>query len=108
VRDSVQSILDEYAEIEARLADPSLHADQNRVRTLNKRYSELGPVVAAARAWRAAVGDLAAGRELAEEEQAFATEVPALEAVLGTAEERLRRLLVPRDPDDDRNVILEI
>jgi peptide chain release factor 1 len=108
VRDSVQSILDEYAEIEARLADPSIHADQNRVRTLNKRYSELGPVVAAARAWRAAVGDLAAGRELAEEEQAFATEVPALEAVLGTAEERLRRLLVPRDPDDDRNVILEI
>jgi peptide chain release factor 1 len=108
VRDSVQSILDEYADLEGRLADPAIHTDQDRVRTLNKRYSELGPVVAAARTWRAALEDLSAGRELAEEDHAFAVEVPALEAGLAAAEERLRRLLVPRDPDDDRNVILEI
>ncbi len=108
VRDSVQSILDEYADLEGRLADPAIHTDQTQVRTLNKRYSELGPVVAAARQWRTAVEDLSAGRELAEEEPAFAAEVPALEAGLADAEERLRHLLVPRDPDDDRNVILEI
>ncbi|MDN5796164.1 MAG: peptide chain release factor 1 [Intrasporangium sp.] len=106
--DTVQSILDEYADLEARLADPSVHSDQTLVRTLNKRYAQLGPVVAAARAWQAAGGDLATARELAQQDPSFAEEVPALETVLGQAEEHLRRMLVPRDPDDERNVLLEI
>lgn len=106
--DTVQSILDEYATLEARLGDPAVHSDQNLVRTLNKRYAHLGPVVAAARAWTTAREDLAAARELAEEDASFADEVPALEEALEQAEEHLRRMLVPRDPDDDRNVILEV
>ncbi|HET8595570.1 MAG TPA: peptide chain release factor 1 [Intrasporangium sp.] len=106
--DTVQSILDEYADLETRLADPSVHSDQDLLRTLNKRYAELGPVVAAARAWRASGEDLAAARELAEEDPSFAAEVPSLEQAVAEAEEHLRRMLVPRDPDDDRNVILEI
>jgi peptide chain release factor 1 len=108
VLDTVQSILDEYAGLETRLADPSVHSDQDLLRTLNKRYAELGPVVAAARAWRTSGEDLAAARELAEEDTSFAAEVPSLEQALAEAEEHLRRMLVPRDPDDDRNVILEI
>ena len=106
--DTVQSILDEYATLEARLGDPVVHSDQDLVRTLNKRYAHLGPVVAAARAWATAGEDLAAARELAEEDASFADEVPALEEALEQAEEHLRRMLVPRDPDDDRNVILEV
>ena len=46
--DTVQSVLDEYADLESRLADPAVHSDQDLVRTLNKRYAQLGPVVAAA------------------------------------------------------------
>jgi peptide chain release factor 1 len=108
VLDSVQSVLDEYADLERRLADPDVHGDQDLVRTLNKQYAALGPTVAAARAWLAAGDDLEAARELAAEDASFAAEVPALEAGLTEAEEHLRRMLVPRDPDDDRDVILEV
>lgn len=106
--ESVRSVLDEYSELERRLADPEVHTDQDLVRTLNKRYAALGQTVAAARAWQAAADDLAAARELAEEDASFAEEVPALEATLAAAAESLRRQLVPRDPDDDRDVILEV
>lgn len=106
--ESVRSVLDEYSELERRLADPEVHTDQDLVRTLNKRYAALGQTVAAARAWQAASDDLAAARELAEEDASFAEEVPALEATLAAADESLRRQLVPRDPDDDRDVILEV
>ncbi len=78
------------------------------MRTLNKRYAALAPTVAAARAWQAAVDDLGAARELGAEDEAFAAEVPALEAAEASAEQHLRRMLVPRDPDDDRDVILEV
>jgi len=108
VLDSVQAILDEYSALEERLADPAVHADQDLVRTLNKRYAALAPTVAAARAWQTATGDLAAAHELAEEDPAFAEEVPALEQAVAHAEEHLRRQLIPRDPDDDRDVILEV
>ena len=76
--DSVQSILDEYSELERRLADPAVHGDQDLVRSLNKRYAALAPTVAAARSWQAAVDDLGAARELATEDEAFAAEVPSL------------------------------
>ena len=72
VLDSVQSILDEYSELERRLAEPAIHTDQDLVRTLNKRYAALAPTVAAARAWQAAVDDLGAARELATEDESFA------------------------------------
>jgi len=108
VRESVQAILDEYADLEARLANPDIHTDQDLVRTLNKRYAALAPTVAAARAWQAARDDLGAARELATEDPAFADEIPALEHSLAETEEQLRRQLIPRDPDDDRDVLLEV
>jgi peptide chain release factor 1 len=82
--------------------------DQDKVRQLNKRYAALAPTVAAYHAWHTAQDDLAAARELAKEDEGFAAEVPSLEATLHAAEEKLRRLLVPRDPDDDRDIILEV
>ncbi|MDN5789441.1 MAG: peptide chain release factor 1 [Micrococcales bacterium] len=108
MHDSVQSILVEYADLESRLADPSTHTDQDLVRTLNKRYAALAPTVAAVQVWQRAADDLETARELATEDAGFAAEVPGLEAALTEAEETLRHLLIPRDPDDDRGVILEI
>jgi peptide chain release factor 1 len=52
--------------------------------------------------------DLAAAKELAADDSAFAEEVPALEASVAELNEKLRRLLIPRDPDDGRDVIMEI
>ncbi len=104
----VAALLAEHADLERRLADPGLHADAGRARTLGRRYAELSRVAAAHAAWRAAVDDLEAGRELATDDAEFAGELDELAATAEAAGERLRRLLVPRDPDDDRDVILEV
>ena len=106
--ESAAALVQEHADLEKQLADPEVFGDQDLVRRLNKRYAALGPTVAAYHAWHAATDDLEAARELAREDEGFAAEVPALEATLHAAEEKLRRLLVPRDPDDDRDVILEV
>jgi len=108
VFESVAGLIAEHAELQEQLADPALHADPGRARRVNRRYAELGPIVAAHAAWTALQDDLAAARELAGEDPAFAEEVPALEEQLAEAQERLRRLLIPRDPDDGRDVIMEI
>src|SRR6476619_5740772 len=108
VVDSGRAVLDEYTDLEQRLADPEVFGDQTLVRTLNKRYAALAPTVAAYRALETAEGDLAAARELAPEDESFAAEVLALEETASAAREHLRHLLVPRDPDDDRDVILEV
>ncbi|MFD1716819.1 peptide chain release factor 1 [Georgenia deserti] len=105
---AVAPLLAEHAEIEQALADPAVHADAGRARSLGRRYAELGRVVRAWRAHEAAAGDLAAGRELAETDPAFADELPALESAAAEAAEELRHVLLPTDPDDGRDVILEI
>lgn len=104
----VEPLLDEHAEIERALADPAVHADAGRARTLGRRYAELNQVVGAYRTWEAARDDAAAAAELAELDEGFAAELPALRAAEAEAAERLRRVLVPRDPDDGRDAILEI
>ncbi|CAB4888352.1 unannotated protein [freshwater metagenome] len=105
---NVPDLLAEYSELEAAMADPSIHADQGKARQLGKRYAQLGPVVAGFRAYTSAEEDLAAGREMAAEDEAFASEIPGLEATLAAAEEKLEELLLPRDPNDDRDLIMEI
>ncbi len=106
--ESVQSLIDEHRAVQEELSDPAVHADAARAKRVNRRYAELSRIVAAYDAWTAASDDLAAARELAREDAAFADEVPVLEDGLAAAQERLRRLLIPRDPDDARDVIMEI
>lgn len=98
----------EYDHLEQALADPAVFADPNQVRMLNKRYAALAPVVHAYRQLRRSTGDLATARELACEDAAFAIEAEELAGQVEVTEATLRRLLLPRDPDDDRDVILEI
>jgi peptide chain release factor 1 len=90
------------------MADPSIHDDANNARKLGRRYAQLGPVVSGYRLWRAAEDDLVAGREMAAEDADFAAEIPALEEAANEAAEKLEELLLPRDPNDDRDVILEV
>ena len=85
-----------------------MHADAARARTLGRRYAELSPVKATADQLDSARGDLGAARELAAEDPAFADEASTLEARIVELEGRLRHLLLPRDPDDAKDVILEI
>ncbi|MGV8977688.1 MAG: peptide chain release factor 1 [Cellulomonas sp.] len=105
---AAEPLLAEHAMIESQLSAPEVHADAVRARKLGRRYAELGQVVAAYRAWRAASDDVEDATELAQTDAAFAAELPSLRDGADAAAERLRRVLIPRDPDDGRDVILEI
>src|SRR5699024_11969992 len=72
------------------------------------RFAELEKIVKAHKRWQQLGQDLEDAKELAQEDEDFAAEVPGLEASYEEATETLHRLLIPRDPDDARNVILEI
>jgi peptide chain release factor 1 len=105
---SAHEMVREYAELELKMADPTIHDDQGKARLLGRRYAQLGPVVAGFHAWKSAEDDLVAARELAEVDADFATEIPALEEARNSAATKLEELLLPRDPNDDRDVILEV
>ncbi|GLW69167.1 peptide chain release factor 1 [Kitasatospora phosalacinea] len=106
--EAVEELLVEHADLEKRLADPSVHADQANARKLAKRYAELTPITRTYLAWRQAGEDIAAARELAVEDPDFIAEAKASEARQEELTEELRLLLVPRDPNDDKDVILEV
>lgn len=105
---SAHEMVREYAALEAQMADPSIHADQGKARLLGRRYAQLGPVVAGFSVWKRCVDDLEAGKEMASADSDFATEIPGLESAVEEAATKLEELLLPRDPNDDRDVILEI
>jgi peptide chain release factor 1 len=106
--DRLSSLLEEYAELEKRMEDPAIHSDQALVRRVGRRFAELAPVNSAAAELAAARADLAAAKELAAEDPAFASEVEAVAAVLPALEAKLGEMLIPRDPHDAKDVILEI
>ncbi|MGE5827097.1 MAG: peptide chain release factor 1 [Micromonosporaceae bacterium] len=112
--DRLTALLEEYAELERRLADPAIHADQTVARRVGRRFAELTPIHKTAAELMQARADLLAARELAEEAGSgadavsFAAEADALAERIPTMEERLAELLMPRDPHDGRDVILEI
>ena len=105
---SAHEMVREYEVLEKQMADPSIHGDQGKARQLGRRYAQLGPVVAGFNAWKNANDDLAAAREMAAEDPDFAAELPAMEATVEAAAIKLEELLLPRDPNDDRDVIMEV
>ncbi|MDQ0258314.1 peptide chain release factor 1 [Sinomonas atrocyanea] len=106
--ESVQGLLDEHAEIQKQLSDPAVYQDQAQARKLGRRSAQLNGIVEAYNRWKQLGDDLEAAEEMAEEDPEFAAEVPVLKEGHENAQEKLRRLLIPRDPNDARNVILEI
>ena len=106
--ESVKPLLAEHLALQTQLSEASLHTNPALAKKLNRRYAELSAIVAAFNGVNSLTEDLAAAKELAKEDEAFADEVPALEEKLTAATEKLRRLLIPRDPDDGRDVIMEI
>jgi peptide chain release factor 1 len=106
--DSVQPLLAEHLALQEQLSEASVHANPALAKKLNRRYAELSAIVAAYNGVNELSDDLAAAREFAKEDESFAAEVPSLEEKLVANTEKLRRLLIPRDPDDGRDVIMEI
>jgi len=106
--EAVDGLVAEHVEIEQRLVDPAIHADQGLAKKLNQRYAELSSIVRAYREWQQLGDDIEAANELAGEDESFAEEAETLAERRVVAEERLRHLLVPRPPTDSKDAILEI
>ncbi len=100
--------LEEYQSLEAQMASPDVVTNPDKVRKLGRRHAELGAIVNAYRAYLGMKNDLEAAREMASEDADFAAEAKRLEGELPQVEDKLRAALVPRDPDDARDTIMEI
>ena len=115
MKPSLQSKLDQLAfrleEIDGLLADERATADMAQYRKLNQEHAEITPVVEHYRAWQQAQADLATARELLSDPDMkdFAEEeVAAAVARIADLDRDLQVLLLPRDPNDERNLFLEI
>jgi peptide chain release factor 1 len=108
VFEAVEALITEHHELEQRLVDPAVHADQALSKRLNQRYAELTAILRTYREWQRAGDDLGAARELAADDADFAEEAERLEVAQADLAERLRRMLVPREPSDSKDAILEV
>jgi peptide chain release factor 1 len=103
----------EYDQVVEKMNDPAVLADHRALRDTGRRMKELEPIVAAYREYRAAHDDLEVAREMAaeatgaERDEMWA-EVEGAEATIARLDEEIKVLLLPRDPNDDKNVIIEI
>jgi len=112
--DRLEHVRERYEEITTLLSDPAVVAQQDRFRELSKEHSQLAPIMAAYERYRRAKSDLEGTKELAEKSadpelrQMAYEEMDAARANVEAMEEELKVLLIPRDPNDSRNVIVEI
>jgi len=114
VFEQLDELVSELAELEARLPDVYASGDQRASRDAGRRHAELKPIVDAYLRYRAAESDVRDAREMLDGEsdpemrEFLRAEISEKEAALGGLEAEIRELLVPRDPDDGRNVIVEV
>ncbi len=111
--DKLEEVVDRLREVEGLLSDPQVASNQDRFRGLNKEHAELSPLVDAFNAYRQLCEEIAGHRELLQESDAelkemAKEELPALEERRFEMEQGLKLLLLPKDPNDGKNVILEI
>src|SRR5205807_5884477 len=88
--EAVEELIGEHADLEKRLADPAVHADQAEARKLNKRYAELTPIVGTYRDWKQTGDDIETARELGQDDPDFAAEVKLLERQREELTDKLR------------------
>ncbi len=103
-----------YEEIGQQMTDPEVIADMKKFVALNKEYKELKPLVEASEKYRNAIFNLQDAKDIAANEkddemrEMAREEIAVLEPETGRLEEEIKLLLIPRDPQDDKNAILEI
>jgi len=110
----LEGIRKKYETLQQQLSDPSLVQDMKRYIILNKEYAEIGPIIQAGEKYKNAIGNLASAKELLltekdEEMREFAKEeVAQLEEQIPEMEQKIKLLLIPADPQDSKNAIMEI
>lgn len=109
--EKLQAIARRLDQVERQLSDPAVYADREFLTRLSREQKELTPIVVAFRAWQQAEADCAGAQELLSDPEMRGLAQEELHRARQERDrlsEELKRLLLPRDPNDDRNVILEV
>ena len=112
--DRLEELDARYRDVQAQLMDPEVTSHHDQLRELGKLNAELEPTVMAYRRWKAAKDSVASAKEVLSEttdpemKELAAQEIEEQERIAEHLEEELKVLLVPTDPTDDKNVIVEI
>ena len=107
------AVEDEYSLLETSLSDPEVLSDQAQLRSISKRYKDLTPLVEAMRAFRVRAADADTAREFmnasaGDERELWRAELAQADADVSALSDQIRTLMLPKDPNDGRAVILEI
>ena len=111
MRDKLEKIIAAYADLQAKMGDPDVLADQKEYNRLAKEYANQGPLAKKAAEYVQAYDDLSEAKELLSDSEMhdFAQEeVSRIEALLPGLEEDIKFMLIPADPADDKDIIVEI
>jgi peptide chain release factor 1 len=111
--DKLEGVETRYLELEGKLGDPGLADRPDELRRLSQEHSSLGELVEAYRSYRSLKSELQENRDLIEDKDPEISsmakeEVARLQEALTRCERRLKILLLPKDPNDDKNILLEI
>ena len=112
--DKVLSLQDKYAQLQAQLSDPAVMSDMKRYVQLNKDYKELQPIIAAGLEYKRLLDELAAAKDILlnekddELKEMARAEMADIEPRLPDMEQNIKLLLIPADPDDGKNAMIEI
>jgi peptide chain release factor 1 len=113
IRSKLENLIDRLQELDALLADPSIITNQNKFRDLSKEYAEIQPIVECFQNYRKNLKAIEEAKEMLRDEDAeirimAEEELAQAQAEDERLEEELQFLLIPQDPDDNRNTFLEI
>ncbi len=112
--EKLQAIKERYDEVSTLIADPGVIADMKRYIRLNKEFKDLQPIVEAHKEYKNVLDNIASARELLQQEkdaefrEMARMELDSLQTRQDKLEEEIRLLLIPSDPQDDKNAIVEI
>lgn len=109
----LDQLVDRFEEVSALLSDQGVIADQKQFRELSKEFAEIEPVVHCYQAWKSTLDDLETAEEMAREgdpdmREMAEEEIEAASSKRDELDEELQRLMLPKDPDDSKNVFLEV
>ena len=111
MREKLEKIVAAYGELEAKMGDPAIVANQSEYNKLAKDYANQGELARAAKEYLSLLDDLAAAKEMlgdSDMKEFAQEEISTIEARLPQLEEDIKFMLIPSDPADEKDIIVEI